>query len=278
MTIKDLLESLKSAYSGERPNLVCEILLAHFLQKERIFLHANADRKVADLMPDSTQTLQKSLLEAITLLNDGYPLEYIIKKVSFYSQEFFIDSGALIPRPETELLLDYALETITKYNIKNIYEIGVGSGVISIMLCLLKKDIKIVASDISQSALNIARENIALHSKQDSTLQSRISLVKTNLLDGITFPKHSLIISNPPYIADSYAIPRNLSFEPRIALFGGENGDEILRKIIAIDADFLCCEIGYNQGYLEQNLGAYKSVRFYKDYAGFMRGFVASKI
>lgn len=293
MTLQSLLIRLKTAYSGERPNLVCEILLAHFLNKSRVFLHANADKKVESLLENanlamlnnakntqkiSAKMLEAFLLDIISRLNSGYPLEYITKKVSFYSQDFFIDEGALIPRPETEILIEYALDLIIKHNIKNIYEIGVGSGVISIMLCLLNKNISIIASDISSSALAIARHNIKLKSKQDSTLKKRLRLVRTNLLDGIKIPKHALIISNPPYIAESYAIPKNLAFEPQNALFGGKNGDEILRKIIALEADFLCCEIGYNQGYLKKYLGKYKQVRFYKDYAGFMRGFVASKV
>ena len=90
-------------------------------------------------------------------------------------------------------------------------------------------------------------------------------------------PKDSLIISNPPYIAEDYAIPRNLAYEPQNALFGGKNGDEILREIIALNADFLCCEIGHNQGHLANFLTQYKSVEFYKDYAGFLRGFAATK-
>lgn len=280
MTIEELISRLKTAYNGERPNLICEILLSHFLGKNRVFLHTNANKTIESLLDSKAQnTLEKSLLKAISRLNKGYPLEYITKQVSFYGMDFFIDEGALIPRPETEILVEKASQLIAKYHIKNIYEIGVGSGVISIMLCLLHKHISIMASDISPTALKIAQKNIALKCKLDSTLKSRIRLVCANLLQGVDFsPKHSLIISNPPYIANNYTLPKNVAFEPRIALFGGKNGDEILQKIIALNADFLCCEIGYNQGYLAEFLKHYKSVEFYKDYAGFTRGFIASKI
>ncbi|MGX2982693.1 N5-glutamine methyltransferase family protein [Helicobacter sp. 23-1045] len=341
MTIDSLLKSARLAYKGERANLVCETLLAHFLGKNRVFLHSHSEAKIQDILADSAlkiaessgdsasviareqsdrsnpllqganlaqdsafchshqgaesiqnchslqskesknlnlETLQKQLFEAISRLNCGYPLEYITKKVSFYSQEFFIDCGALIPRPETELLVDRALQLIKAHDIQKIYEIGVGSGIISIMLCLLNPRIQIIATDISPTALKIAQKNIALKSAIDSTLKSRILLVESDLLKSVDFnPKDSLIISNPPYIAEDYAIPRNLTYEPQNALFGGKNGDEILRQIIALNSDYLCCEIGHNQGHLADFLTCYKSVEFYKDYAGFTRGFVAVK-
>lgn len=297
MTIASLLKSAKSAYKGERANLVCEILLAHFLGKERVFLHANSEKKISEILnfgadsancarkiaesrldsaPRDEFTLHSKLLESISLLNNGYPLEYITKKASFYEMDFFIDEGALIPRPETEILVDKATQLITRHNIQQIYEIGTGSGIIAITLCLQNPHIQITATDISPTALQIAQKNIALKSALDSTLKSRICLIHADLLQGTDFtPKDSLIISNPPYIAEDYALPKNVAHEPKIALFGGKKGDEILRKIIALNADFLCCEIGHNQGYLADFLGVYKSVEFYKDYAGFTRGFVA---
>ena len=375
MTIDSLLKSAKSAYKGERANLICETLLAHFLGKNRVFLHANSEKKIQDILHlnkvaksnivnspldlhsadfeifeasqtpslvssskippiglrskknhesqtenssvaceckiaesgkntlslrDSTQrveswqstksthdsaphftsahSLKCALLKSISLLNNGFPLEYITKKASFYGMDFFIDCGALIPRPETELLVDKATQLIATHNISQIYEIGVGSGIIAISLCLLNPRIHITATDISPTALKIAQKNIALKSAVDFTLKSRIRLICTDLLKGTNFaPKDSLIISNPPYIAEDYALPRNVAFEPKIALFGGKKGDEILQKIIALNADFLCCEIAHNQSYLAEALGAYKSVEFYKDYAGFTRGFVAKR-
>lgn len=263
---------------------MCETLLAHFLGKERVFLHANGDKKIIGLLGESTlstdspKTIKTKLLQSVSLLNNGYPLEYITKKASFYGMDFFIDEGALIPRPETELLVDKATQLITRHKIRKIYEIGVGSGIITITLCLLNPRIQITATDISPTALKIAQKNIAIKSALDSTLKSRIRLIHADLLQGTDFtPKDSLIISNPPYIAEDYALPKNVAFEPKIALLGGKKGDEILQKIIALNADFLCCEIGHNQGYLAEFLGAYRSVEFYKDYAGFTRGFVAQK-
>ncbi|RDU65177.1 HemK/PrmC family methyltransferase [Helicobacter sp. MIT 14-3879] len=270
MTIKEVLALAKKNHKRNRSALECEILLSNLLNKDRIFLHLYDDFVI-------DKDILDSLLKQINLLNNGYPIEYITNKVSFYSQEFFINENALIPRPETEILIEKSINLIDKYNIKNIYEIGVGSGVISIILCLLKKDIKITSSDISQKALEIAKQNIVLKSELDSTLQNRIRLVHTNLLDGEKIKENSLIISNPPYIRNNYKIPKNLTFEPQVALFGGENGDEIIRKIIELDSSYLCCEIGYNQKNIEQYLTKYKFIEFYKDYSNFYRGFIASK-
>lgn len=276
MTIKDVLNiGVKKRLECENPtnrgNLECEILLCNILNKDRIFLHTNSNLALQD-------SIIETFFSQIERLKNNYPLEYITKKVSFYSMEFFIDEGALIPRPETEILIDKVLDLIKKHNITQIYEIGIGSGIISIILALHCKNLKITATDISKQSLKIARKNLKLKSKLDFTLEKRIKLVQTNLLDNIAFDKNALIVSNPPYINNSYKIPLNLAFEPQIALFGGEIGDEIIRQIIDLDSTFLCCEISYNQGYLKKYLSYYKFVEFYKDYSNLTRGFVASKV
>lgn len=271
MNIKEALNIAISSHKGERKALECEILLAHLLKQNRIFLHINENYAIPE-------NIVESFFSGVESINKGYPIEYLTNKVSFYSRDFFIKDGVLIPRPESELLVDNALELIEKHDIKNIYEIGVGSGILSIMLCLLNKNIHIIASDISKTALEVAKLNIEKFIAEDSTLKSRIELVNCNLLDDITLNNNSLIISNPPYIANDYKIPKKLLFEPKEALFGGDKGDEILLKIIELDSTFLACEIGYNQGYLKKHLKHYKYLRFYDDYAGFTRGFVASKI
>ncbi len=123
------------------------------------------------------------------------PIEYITKRVSFYSEEFFIDRGALIPRPETEILIDVASELIESYNIKRVVEVGIGSGAVSVVLAKKYKSIEILGTDISIDALKIANINLKLHNLQD-----RVKVVHTSLLDGID-EDVELIISNPPYIS-----------------------------------------------------------------------------
>jgi release factor glutamine methyltransferase len=202
------------------------------------------------------------------------PIEYITNKVSFYSREFFITQGALIPRPETELLVDKALGILKNRKFK-VAEIGVGSGIISIMLALLVKDIEIVATDISQKALEVAKTNAKAFEVLD-----KITFIKTSYLDGVD-DNFDMIISNPPYIEDGFKLEKPLYHEPQTALFGGKIGDEMLKDIVDIyknrKTKYLLCEMGYDQKEsMSKDLADFK-VEFYKDLAGFDRGFVAQK-
>ncbi len=206
------------------------------------------------------------------------PIEYITNRVSFYSREFFIDRGALVPRPETELLIDEVVKNIKKLNSKElcIAEIGIGSGIISIVLALLLPKVRVVASDISKDALNIAKINIKRYALED-----RIKLYHTPYLKGID-EDIDIILSNPPYVSNSFKIDRPLEYEPKEAIFGGKEGGEILFDIINLAKDrgvkFLACEMGYDQKISMQNAlldRGFKDFYFYKDLAGLDRGFVA---
>lgn len=273
MNVKNALDSaLNSLPNRNRARLECEILLAFVLKKPRIFLHANDD-----FMLNKSQ--ESRFFKLVSKLANHYPIEYLTKCVSFYDYHFFIDVGALIPRSESEILLLKCKEMVEQFHIKKAYEIGTGSGILAITLAILCPNLEIIATDISPNALKIAEKNLDLKAEkfQELRLKKRIRFKKTNLLDKLNWDKNALIFSNPPYIATTYQIPPNLAYEPKIALFGGKNGDEILKQIIALDSAFLACEIGYNQGYLKDFLTSYKSVEFYKDLSGFTRGFVAKK-
>jgi release factor glutamine methyltransferase len=203
------------------------------------------------------------------------PLEYIINKVSFYSQEFFIDYGALIPRPETELLIDEVLKRVTNKEEKLTFvEVGVGSGIISIVLAQHLPHSKFIAVDISEDALKIARENIRRFG-----LEERIELRLGSLLDPIC-EKIDFLVSNPPYIADDVKLESNLSYEPQNALFGGTVGDEIIQELLIEflrrDINYFSCEMGYDQEDKIRNFlqdKSFETIDFYKDFSGFDRGF-----
>lgn len=259
MTVK---EALKEASLILKNPKEASILLRHLLNYDRVQLLLNEQQTLRDY--DKYQSLIQRRL-------NNEPIEYITQKVSFYSKEFFIKQGALIPRPETELLIDYSIEIKPQ----NVAEIGTGSGIISIMLALLIDDIKITATDISKEALEIAKINA-----EKFEVSHKITFVQTNYLDDI-YDEFDMIISNPPYIAEGFELEKNLSHEPQNALFGGEIGDEMLKEIIDLwkkrDVTYLLCEMGYDQkesmhGYLDKF-----DVEFYKDLAGFYRGFVARK-
>lgn len=267
MTISAILAKAASELKevAERPQLEAEILLAHDLKKERIWLHAHGN--------DSCET--KEFNSWIERRRQHEPVEYITGEAGFYGEMFHVNHGVLIPRPETELLVDQAALAIEKLQIENIVEIGVGSGVISIMLARKFPHLQIIATDINDKAIALAQKNAHYHQ-----VENQISFVQTSLLDGIT-DKMEGIVSNPPYIADDFVLPENVRHEPENALFGGQAGDEMLKRIIDLsvekDVKFLACEMGYDQ---RQRIDSYskekrlQKPRFYKDLAQIDRGFV----
>ena len=282
-TIKNCLEfgikKLKKV--AERPRLEVEMILIHILAINRMQFFLNQD----GLISSENQELFKNLLFR---RSKNEPLEYILGKVSFYSEEFFIKNGALIPRPETELLIDEVASFIESLLEKNqqkkisILEIGVGSGIISVMLAKLfsQYNIEITAVDISEKALEIAKTNIEKFEVQD-----KINLLQSDLFENI--PKElnfDILVSNPTYIADDEAknLQKELSFEPNQALYGGNIGDEILKKIIDISfkrkIKNIFCEMGFDQKeriskFLSENSYKNYKLEFYKDLANLDRGF-----
>ncbi|MRI58501.1 MAG: peptide chain release factor N(5)-glutamine methyltransferase [Epsilonproteobacteria bacterium] len=248
---------------AQRPILEAQILLAYALGVDRVYLHSHADQQIEAL----------GYFDLIKRRKAFEPIEYITNRVSFYGEEFFIESGVLIPRPETELLIDQLKMELR--GDERVAEIGVGSGVISIMLKKLLGDLRITATDISQKALDVAAKNARLHGVH-------IDLVKADLLEGVD-GVFDVIVSNPPYIQNGFPLDKNVAlYEPAQALYGGEEGDEILRRIIdlffACEASVLACEMGFDQRRrIEEYVGDRGSLRFYKDLAGLDRGFVLKK-
>jgi len=266
MSDKTIKEALKEASLVLNSPKEASILLRDLLKYDQIQLLLKEDEKL---------TNYREYQELIKRRLDNEPIEYITNSVSFYSKEFFIKEGALIPRPETEILIDKALGILKDMKSPKVAEIGTGSGIIPVMLTLMVDDISVTATDISQDAIAIAKINAERFKVKD-----KIEFVKTNYLDGI-YDKFDMIISNPPYIADGYELESNLDYEPQNALFGGVVGDEILKEIIDIwkksQTPYLLCEMGYDQKESMKTLLADFSVEFYKDLAGFDRGFVARK-
>jgi len=153
-------------------------------------------------------------------------------------------------------------------------EVGVGSGIISILLAQHFKNAKFIAVDISEAAIEVAKINIAAFGLLD-----RIELRLGSLLEPVN-EKIDYLVSNPPYIANNEPLESNLSYEPQNALFGGNIGDEIIKKlldeVLKRKINFFTCEMGYDQldkisKYLENK--QYDSLGFYKDFSGFDRGF-----
>lgn len=266
--VKDVLHKITQELkeSIPRASREAQLLLMYHLCVDELWLLMNQDKEVKEI---------EKLLEWAQRRAKNEPLEYIVGSVSFYSEEFYIDSGALIPRPETELLIDEVLKNIEDKNSPlNIVEVGVGSGIISIMLAKFLPNAKFIAVDISQAALGVARKNI-----EKFALDDRIELRHGSLLEPIK-EKIDYLVSNPPYIADDASLESNLSYEPQNALFGGSVGDEIIKElldgVLRGEINLFSCEMGYDQKDKIQNYlnnKPHKSLSFYKDYSDFDRGF-----
>ncbi|HIP19634.1 MAG TPA: peptide chain release factor N(5)-glutamine methyltransferase [Sulfurimonas sp.] len=266
--VKDLLREMTELLSPhiERASREAQLLLMAHLNEDELWLITHQNSEVSDT---------KELFEWVKRRCENEPFEYITNRVSFYSEEFFIKEGALIPRPETELLIDEVFKTYENKNASLTFvEVGVGSGIISIMLAKHYPNARFIAVDISQNALDIAEVNI-----EKFGLSRRIELRLGSLLEPIN-EKIDYLVSNPPYIEDGIDLESNLSYEPQNALFGGKVGDELIKKlldgVLKQKIKFFTCEMGYDQQdriqtYLKDK--NFKSIEFYKDYSDFDRGF-----
>ncbi len=269
MTIKEGLswsrEALKEAC--ERPQFEAELLLAYHVKKERTYLLTHENDTI-----ENTEEFKRLIQRRAA----NEPYEYIVGSVSFYDIHLEVEKGVLIPRPETEILIDLVAEIIKEENIIRIAEIGVGSGAISVVLSRMFPELRIIATDICDIPLKVAGKNIDTFG-----LNKQIELRKSNLIDEV-FETVQLVVSNPPYIAEDFLLESNVAdYEPKEALFGGSTGDELLKQIIldvkARNIKYLACEMGYDQKEALQafvNKIGVKFIKFYKDLAGFDRGFV----
>ncbi len=269
MTIKEGLSWAKEALQEacERPAFEAELILAHHLGEDRTYLLTHETERISD-----ADTYKKLIQRRAK----HEPYEYIVGSASFYDIHLEVEQGVLIPRPETEILIDMVAEIIEQENITKVAEIGVGSGAISIVLARKFPDMKIIATDISDIPLNVAAKNIETFGVND-----QIELRRSNLLDEVP-ESIELVVSNPPYIAEDFLLASNvIDYEPKEALFGGSVGDELLKQIILDVKErgtkYLACEMGYDQKEPIQdfvNKIGVKYIKFYKDLAGFDRGFI----
>ncbi|GHV03071.1 N5-glutamine S-adenosyl-L-methionine-dependent methyltransferase [Campylobacterota bacterium] len=251
----------------DRPRFEAAILLGFVLGLERAALIVRENDPIG--VDD-----RERFLELVARRAKHEPIEYITGTAGFYARTFLTAHGVLIPRPETELLVDLAAGIAAERGVTKIAEIGTGSGAIAVMLAILLPFARITATDINPTAIDLARRNAERFSVAD-----RILFVQADLLGNLG-ADYEMVVSNPPYIAASYDQPKALGYEPQNALVGGAIGTEILEAIVALRAPLLACECGYDQ---EAPLSAalakngYKSVSFYRDYADLTRGFFAER-
>ena len=261
------------------PRVDAEWMLAHVLQCPRSELHVRPCQPLAEAR-------RTAFCNLIFRRATRIPLQHLLGDTEFYGLPFCASPAGLIPRPETETLVEVAIDHLTACPNPRILDLGTGSGIIAIALAKELPGSRVVGVDISRDALCLARQNARLNGVSD-----RVSLVQTDLLAPFAKPEcFHAILSNPPYIP-SGAIdalqPEVRAFDPRIALDGGGDGLDFYRKIIPHSIPLLArggllgLEIGHNQGRAVARLIAqYASlthVGTYADLCGYPRAVLARK-
>ncbi len=279
--------------------LAAELLLMHTLQHDRTWLYTHPEAPL-------DATAEENYFRLVSRRAAGEPVQYLTGRQEFWGLEFEVTPAVLIPRPETEHLVEVALDRLGSRGIKinmatgapsaplHIAEAGTGSGCLAVALARELPHAEIFATDISAAALEVARRNAARHGVSD-----RIHFIECDLLSALRPSISSsqgraffdLVISNPPYIArgEAASLPREVrEHEPELALYGGETGLEIYRRLIGEAGDMLdrdgtlVLELGYNLANGVRAILAgdprWTCVRVTNDLAGIPRVLVAERV
>lgn len=248
MLIKEFLEKQKNHID----NFVAQVLLAHVLEISRPQLIANLNTPLDLIQLDSAT-------QAFTRLKAGEPLPYILGHWEFFGLDFEINENVLIPRPETELLVEKAISFLkSNPDKRNVIDVGTGSGIIAISIAKYIPDAKIIATDISSKAIQVAKRNAIKHN-----VENQIEFIECDLLPFTFQPStFNLICANLPYIPTKTLHGLEVyGKEPTLALDGGEDGLDLYRKLFSLVKEIvtnnsLCwlCEIEETQGLSSINL------------------------
>ena len=276
-----IIDHLRDGYEILKANNIssfkidCEILMSQTLgiSREKVLLNLEKNIKKEE---------KERYFNLINRRKKNEPIAYITKNKSFWKDNFFTNKDVLIPRPDSEHLVEQALEIIKRDQAKRILDVGIGSGCLSISILNERLNCKCDAIDISKNALKLAKINANLHQLSD-----RIKFYKRDV-DNFYNDKYDLIISNPPYI-NKHKIKYldSIIYEPKIALDGGLDGLEVIKKVISKSKYLLkingklILEIGYDQKYKVTKF--LKEKNFYinkiiKDYGNNIRCVVSTKI
>lgn len=240
MTLRTALEQgakILADAAVSAPRLTAEVLLAHALRRDRVYLIAHSDEELSELgwIHYGRYLHQRS---------DGVPTQYITRRQEFYGRDFLVTPDVLIPRPETEHVVTTALSKLKPGS--RVVDVGTGSGAIAITLAL-ELSATMFATDISMGALQVARRNTGM-------LSAGVQFLQCDLLMPFANASLDCVVSNPPYVAlsDSDGLQREVrDHEPHVALFAGDDGNTMYRRVIA-DAErvlrpdgLLVLEMGY---------------------------------
>lgn len=237
------IEQFEAADVGS-PRLNAETLLMFVLGVNRAYLYAHPEREL-------TSEEQATYREAITQRSAGVPSQYITGHQEFWGLDFVVSPAVLIPRPETEHLVETVLELAREVSAPRIVDVGTGSGCIALALARELNSAEVYGVDLSLDALEIARANAAR-----LQLEQRVEFLRSNVLEELAaFRDFDFVVSNPPYVGLNEAdkVQRSVfKFEPRMAVFAGENGLDVIRPLIEQahsalkPGGYLAMEIGYS--------------------------------
>jgi release factor glutamine methyltransferase len=276
---KTLLEVLQSTttyftkHKIESPRLHAEHLIAQVLKMSRLELYLEFETKLNE------QELSR-LRDLVRRRAQGEPLQHLLGTVEFCGQTFLCDKRAMVPRPETEELVELVSSETGNLTPERIVDVGTGGGIIALSLARQFPEAKVLAIDISADALALARENAAILG-----LDEHVQFRNGDLLENLP-ERFDLIVANLPYISmqDRHLLSREVLHDPEVALFAGERGDELIRKLIEQapsllnQGGLLAIEIGINQaeGLSELlRLKNYHDIELKKDYSGITRFLLA---
>lgn len=246
MTIREAITkaSIKlKTQNIDSPKQKARLLMQYVLHKNRQYLIVYDEKKL-------TPNQEERYFEGVSRMLQGIPLQHITHLQEFMKMNFYVNKDVLIPRQDTEVLVEEVIKIAKRINAKKILDLCTGSGAIAISLAKYIENSQITATDISEKALEIAEKN-AIEQKVDR----QIAFLQSDLFNDIPKEKYDIIVSNPPYIKKDIikTLNQEVQKEPIIALDGGIDGLKFYQKIISNSYEFLkyggylCLEIGYDQ-------------------------------
>jgi release factor glutamine methyltransferase len=272
-TIRQAVADAAQRLHGENAARDAELLLMHVLGVNRASVLANPNRELTN---EEATRFDALIVERAT----GKPIQYITGVQEFFGLEFTVTPDVLIPRPETEHLVEAVMARLSKERVVKIADIGTGSGAIAVALADALPLARVMALDISVGALQVGARNAKAHG-----VDSRVQFIESDLLSACAGESFDGIVSNPPYIADSEVLEKQVrEFEPALALFAGGTGYEIYERLIPQawnqlqSGGLLAMEIGFGQSArLMELLAAWQSVEFIHDLQGIPRVVLARR-
>lgn len=264
VTIQAVLQQYRSQIFSETARLDAELILSHVLQCDRAYLLARSNELLSEVVLKQVETLLNRRVQ-------GEPVAYIVGHKEFWGLDLAVNSSVLIPRPETELLVECVLTVLKDQQQPAILELGTGSGAIACALAFEKKDASIVAIDSSAQALVVAQHNAEKHQLQ------HIHFLNSNWFSALNLRHFDVIVSNPPYIKkeDPHLLQGDVRFEPAAALIAHDDGLAAIKHIIARAKNylkpegFLVFEHGFDQRVMIENFlktqTCVRDVKFFLD-------------